>query len=100
MWVWLRVTAMQTHLVRFGPVTGDSQLCSLWTRYIGDSKTDPWDDPEIRTRSCSEDQISIRIQNRVISCECLFISPFQFQCLILLFHTDIYIILYYSVHGS
>jgi len=23
----------------------DSDSCSLWNRYNGDSKTDPWDDP-------------------------------------------------------
>jgi len=23
----------------------DPNSCSLWTRYNGDSKTDPWDDP-------------------------------------------------------
>ena len=23
----------------------DPDSCSLWTRYNGDSKTDPWDDP-------------------------------------------------------
>ena len=39
----LRGAAMQIHLVRFGPVTEDLEWCSLWTRYIGDSKTDPWD---------------------------------------------------------
>jgi len=27
---------------RTGP---DSDSCSWWTRYSGDSKTDPWDDP-------------------------------------------------------
>jgi len=38
---WLRGTAIQTRLVRSGPVAEDSELCSLWTRYTGDSKTDP-----------------------------------------------------------
>ena len=28
-------------LVRSGPVTGDLDLCPLWTQYTGDSKTDP-----------------------------------------------------------
>ena len=50
----------------------------VWTRSTGDSKTDAWDDPEIRTDSCSEDQMAIRIQNCIISCECLFIDLFQF----------------------
>jgi len=27
---------------------GVSDSRSLWNRYTGDSKTDPWDDPEIR----------------------------------------------------
>ena len=68
-------------------------LCSLWARYAGDSKTDPWDDPEIRTGSYSGDQTVIRFQNRVILCECLIIGLFQFQCLILLFHVNVCIIL-------
>ena len=42
---WLRVTASRTHSVRSGPVARDSDLCPLWTRYDGDSKTDIWDDP-------------------------------------------------------
>ena len=37
----------------------DLELCSVWTRYAGNSKTDLRDDPEIRTGSCSEDQITI-----------------------------------------
>jgi len=37
----LRVAAIRTHLVRPGPVTGDLDLWSLWTRYDGNSKTDP-----------------------------------------------------------
>jgi len=58
----------------------DPDLCSLWTWYTADSKTDPWDDPEIRTGSCSEDQTAIRIQNRVISCECLLLCYFLIYC--------------------
>ena len=78
----------------------DLDLCSLWTWYAGDSKTDPWDDPEIRTGSCSGDQTVIRFQNHVISCECLFIGLFQFQRFNLMFHAHVYIILDYSVHAS
>ena len=33
---------IRTSCRRPGP---DSDSCSLWTRYNGDSKTDPWDDP-------------------------------------------------------
>jgi len=47
----------------------DLDWCSLWIRYTGDSKTDPWDDPEIHTVSCSEDQTTIQFQNHVISCD-------------------------------
>jgi len=46
----------------------------LWTRHIDDSKTDPWDDLEVRTGSRSEDQIAIRFQNCIISvsiCSCI-----------------------------
>ena len=39
--IWLRGTTIRTYLVRSGPVAEDSELCSLWTRYTGDSKTDP-----------------------------------------------------------
>ena len=41
-----------------------------------DSEIGPWDDPEIRTSSCSEDQTAIMFQNCVISCEYLFLSHF------------------------
>jgi len=51
----------------------DPDLCSSWTRYIGELKTDPWDDPYISTVSCSEDQTVIRFRNRVISCERSFL---------------------------
>jgi len=78
----------------------DLDLYSLWIRYASDSKIDPWDVPEIRTGSCSGDQTVIRFQNRVISCECLFIGLFQFQCFILIFHAHVYIILHYSVHAG
>ena len=55
----------------------DPNSCSLWTRYTGDSKTDPWDDPSISTGSCSEDQTAIRFRNRVISCECSFLCIYR-----------------------
>jgi len=44
-YVRLRVTAFQTRSCDPNSVTGDPNLCSLWTRHSGDSKTDPWDDP-------------------------------------------------------
>jgi len=37
----------------------DLDLCSPWTLRTGDFKTDPWDDPEIHTGSCSEDPTTI-----------------------------------------
>ena len=76
----------------------DLNLCSLWTRYASNSKTNPWDDLEIRANSCIGDQMVIRFQNRVISCKCLFIGLFQFQRFILMFHAHVYIILHYFVH--
>jgi len=79
-WVGLRVAMFRTRLVRVGPIAGDTDLCSLWTRYTCDSKTDSWDDPEIRTGSCSEDQMAIRFQNRVISCKYLFLCHFLIYC--------------------
>jgi len=79
-------------------VVGDSDSCSQMTRYTGDSKTDPWDDPKIHTSSCSGDHMVIRFWNHVISCQWLFIGLFQFQYFILMFHAHVYIILYYSVH--
>ena len=93
----------QTCSCDLNSVMGDSDLCLLWTRYTGDSKIDPWDNPEIRISSCSEDQTAIRFQNRIISCECLFIGLFQFQCHILLFHaiyTLFCIILFMTMHTS
>jgi len=74
--VWSSATALRTRLGRSGSVTGDSDLCSLWTRYTGDSKTESWDNPEIHTSSCGEDKTMIRFQNRVISCECLLLYHF------------------------
>jgi len=71
---------LQTRLVRFGPIIGDLNLCSLWTRYISNSKTDPLEDLEVRTGSCSEDQTAILIQNHAISCECLFLCYFLIYC--------------------
>ena len=61
--VWLHVTAS---LARSGLDPGS---CSPWTWCTGDSRTDPWNDPEIRTGSCSEDQTTIWTRNRVISCK-------------------------------
>ena len=59
----------------------DSDSCSQITWYTGDSKTDLWDDLERRTDSCSEDQMAIRIQNHVISCERLLLSYFlNYRC--------------------
>jgi len=72
--------AFQTHLVRSRTVTRDLDLCSLKTRYTENSKADPWDDPEIHTSSCSEDQTAIRIQNRVISCDCSLLCYFFIYC--------------------
>jgi len=63
----------------------DSDSYSLWIRYTDDSKTDPWDDLEIRTGSYSEDQTTIHFQNRVISCECLFL------CYFLIYHVTGYL---------
>jgi len=77
----------------------DLDLCSLWTRYASDSKTDPWEDSEIRSSSCSGDQMVIQFQNRVSLCECLFIGLFQFQYFTLLFHVKVYIILQYFLHA-
>ena len=42
---WLRVTAFRTGSDDPNSVTRDPDSCPLWTRYTGDSKTDPWDDP-------------------------------------------------------
>jgi len=45
----LHATVTQIRSVRFRPVIGDLDWYSLWTRYIGDSKIDTQDDPEIHT---------------------------------------------------
>ena len=42
---WLCVTTSWTRSCDPNSVKGDSELCPLWTRYTGDSKTDSWDDP-------------------------------------------------------
>ena len=55
----------------------DPDLCLLQSRYTGNLKTDTWNNLEIRIGSCSEDQMAIRIRNRVISCKCsLFIIEY------------------------
>jgi len=54
----------------------DLDSCSQLAQYTSDSKTDPWNDPVIRTGSHSEDQTVIRIQDRVISCEYLLLCYF------------------------
>ena len=41
---WLHVIAFRTRSDDPNSVTEDSELCPLWTRYTGNSKTDPWDD--------------------------------------------------------
>ena len=80
LYIRLHATVFRTHLVRselsFRRLGPDSDWCSLWTRCVSDSKTDPWDDLQISTGSCSEDQTAIRFRNRVISCECLLLSHF------------------------
>jgi len=55
------------------PVTGDSDSSSQSADTPGNSKIDTRDDLEIRTGSCSADQMAIWARNCVISCECLFI---------------------------
>ena len=87
---------LQTRSCDPNSVTGDSDCArvdSIHWRFE-DQLT------EIHTVSCSEDQMTTRIQNLVISCEYLFIGLFQFQHFILLFHASVYIILHYSVHAS
>ena len=71
--IWLYVTAMQTCSCAPNPVTEDPDSIWIYVRYgpdTLDSKINSWDDPEIRTDSCSEDQTAIRFQTRVISGEC------------------------------
>jgi len=62
-WVWMRVTVILDTFVQSGSIMGDSELYSLWTRYTGELKIDPWDDLKIRTDSCSEDKTMIRFKN-------------------------------------
>ena len=68
---WLRATTFRVCSVRSEPsfriLEPDPDSCSLWTRYIGNPKTDPWNDPYISTGSCSEDQTAIHFRNRIIS---------------------------------
>ena len=54
----------------------DTESCSSWSRYTGDLNTDLWDYSKVRVSSCSEDQMAIRFQNRVISYECLLLYYF------------------------
>ena len=86
--VWLLVTVFRTRYRRPGP---DLDLCSLWTRYNGDSKTGPWDDPQISTSSCSEDQMAIQFRNRVISCECSFLCTSLFTVVGMCLHVTLII---------
>ena len=65
LYVWMRVEVFRTCSCDQNALTGDSELCSLWTRYIGNSNIDPWDDPEIYTGSCSKDQTAIQIQKKL-----------------------------------
>ena len=90
---WVACCSIRTRLVRSGPIAGDSDSCSQMTRHTSDSKTDPWDVPEIRTSWYSGDQTAIRFQNSLISCELLFIGLFQFQCFYLIVS---YEYIYYS----
>ena len=90
MCVWLFVAAFRTRSCDPNSVTGGSDLCSLWTRHTDDLRTDPWDDSEICTDLCGEDQTAIWIQNRVISCECLLLYHFLiYRCQCYLYATCI-----------
>jgi len=95
MCVWMRVAAITDLFVRSKldnrRPRPDSDLCPLLTQYTGDSKTDPRDDPEIHTDSYSENQMAIRIQNCVISCEYLLFSYFP------IYHYH-WIFVFYSYH--
>jgi len=77
---WVTCCIISDTLVRSEPdnkrLKPDLKLCSLQTQYTGDSKNDLWDDPEIPTGSCSEDQTAIQFQNCVILCECLLLYYF------------------------
>ena len=74
--VWLRITAFLDLFVRSKLGNGRFVLVLVMNWYTSDSKTNPWDDPEIYTGSCSEDQTVIQIQNCVISCDCLLLYHF------------------------
>jgi len=54
----------------------DLDSCSQSSYTPGDLKTDIRDDLEIRTDSCNAEQTTIRAQNHIISCECLFLCYF------------------------
>ena len=50
-------------------------------------KNEQSNDSEIRTGSCSDDQMVIRIQNHVISCECLLLFHFlNYHCQFIYIH--------------
>ena len=86
--VWMRVTVILDAFVQSRPVTENSELYSLWTRYTGDSKTDPWDDLEICSSSYSEDQMTIQFKIHVISYECLSTDLFLIQAFYLIFSCE------------
>jgi len=71
MCAWLRVAAITDSFVQSELGNESFRLCSLWAWYTGGSKIDPWDNSEVCTDSCSEDQTAIWIKNHVISCESL-----------------------------
>ena len=85
------VAAFRTYFLRSGLITGDLELCPLWTQFNGDLKTDPWDDLEIRTGSCREDQR--RFESKIMSFHVslfvalLFIYLFIYanECIVYLF---------------
>jgi len=68
--LWLPVAAISDSFAWSEFSNRRFKLCSLWTWYTGDLKTDLRDDLKICTSSCSEDQMLIQTQNRVISCKC------------------------------
>ena len=69
MFVWLRVTVLQTRSCDPNPVTENPDSCLQSDDTSGDSKTDPRADLEIQTGSCSIDLMAIQTQNRIISFE-------------------------------
>ena len=104
MYVWVHVCLVACCIdpdliVRSKPVNRDPDLCSMWTRYTGDLKTDIRDDSEIHTNSCSEDHMAIRIQSHafpVSVCSCiifLFIVASSIYMLLVSFHVTICFIL-------